>query len=706
MVDIVICSLPPTTLTEVSSAPAILKACVRQAGFTAKTIDLGQRMYVNVLNRDRNLFDRAHDFFFPAIKLSSLDKDDLSIINRWVDDSVTAILAEEPKHVGLSVFSVFTHKATYLIAKRIKEVAPHVKIVIGGRSVDNTAGQMIIDLDLPADAEDYNLMLGEYLYKHRLIDRVVIGDGEEQLVDYLNNVQLLKPFADVYYAPIPDYDDYNLDDYFYIGKPSLMVTGSKGCVRQCEFCDIQSKFGKFRYRDGLHVANEMIQLKEKYGISHFGLTDSLANGSLKALTSMLDRLVEYNTDNPDSKITWASAWITRPAGQTPEEIYRKLSLSGAVGLTIGAESGSNNVLKSFNKKTDIEGLYHELELFRKYKIECNLLTFIGYWSETWSDYLESLDMYRRVFPYIVDQTIGFFNCGDPFMILEGTPVFDKRKEYGIYLADQETNERGTTYDIVNWWSEQNPTLTLKERVFRRLIHMQMTNFLHLQHWRGRAHLLFLDLYIKSNYEKINKLIADYARDYIPPVGTAENMFNDSTAISSFLLTETVNLDFTLTGEYCNSWPHVIIKVNEQEVVNTDVVGTIVINETVNVKKDCPISIQIHLTNKNNDTLMDNGIILQDKCIKFDRIYVNKFDMLMWGIQHALFEQYNTDRVKLDSCNWSGIWSNGYIQFVLDNPIEKTIANLNLQQVTDQQGNHDLTQELVDSLLDSLRKIER
>ena len=68
-------------------------------------------------------------------------------------------------------------------------------------------------------------------------------------------------------VPFVDYDNYKLDEYRYItGNKILAITGSKGCVRSCTFCDIGVIWPRFKHRGGKHIAAEMIHLYKKYNV--------------------------------------------------------------------------------------------------------------------------------------------------------------------------------------------------------------------------------------------------------------------------------------------------------------------------------------------------------------------------------------------------------------------------------------------------------
>jgi radical SAM superfamily enzyme len=134
--------------------------------------------------------------------------------------------------------------------------------------------------------------------------------------------------------------------------------------------------------------------------------------------------------------------------------------SGAEGLTIGLESGSNQVLAAMNKKVKIEDVDAEMELFEKYNISVVLLFIIGFYNETYENFLETLDTIFRYQKYVASGTIIRMELGHPLGITAETALYDNASTLGL------------TLDAVNpnlWTNENNIELTYKERVRRRLI---------------------------------------------------------------------------------------------------------------------------------------------------------------------------------------------------------------------------------------------
>ena len=302
---------------------------------------------------------------------------------------------------------------------------------------------------------------------------------------------------DTFEYPVPDYSDYEIDQYKWDDDgPMIPITGSKGCVRNCDFCDVRFQFGKYQFRTGKDIANEMISLSKKHGYRKFQFTDSLVNGSLKVLKEFCAIMAEYNESNPDKNIIWNGQYICRPLGQTPEEVYALMKRSGAKGLTVGAESGSIHVLSHMNKKTTSLALFAELQMFQKYGLDCALLTFVGHWSEQHEHFLEHCKMLVDVVPYVKSGTVSSISLGVTALLLPGTPA-TKEVEQGDIIQHKSYRPE------VIWHAKYNPKNTFKERAMRRLIVYGISQRLGLPLSNELEYLLLLKTQIKQGHEKIN-----------------------------------------------------------------------------------------------------------------------------------------------------------------------------------------------------------
>ena len=494
MYDIIFCSLPYSDLDHVYSAPAILKGVVVGNGFTAKTVDFGCELFKQF---DRNItkFNHAQIYFIsPDDNNPTLKKD----IEQFYENCISFLKNNPSKYIGISVLSISTQRAVFELCMRIKESGIQSKIVIGGCGAKvNFYSNVATHFKL--SAKEKLITFGEVMQKRNLVDYVIIGDGEDAIIELLQNntVQPSVFASEEFKSPIPNYDDYDFSDYLHFtDEIALPVTGSKGCVRDCDFCDVKYHFGKYRYRTGVDIANELIAVSKKNGIRKFRFTDSLVNGGFKPYMEFLRILREYNLANPNKKITWSGQYICRPQNEVPKELYALMRDAGAEGITIGAESGSNNVLTAMNKKTTVEALYAELEQFRTHGITCVLLTFVGHWSETWDDFVEHCKMLVNIAPYARSGTISAITLGYPYIFTDGTPALDNHTMNNIVINKSDINNI--------WINKDNPTNTFKERVYRRLLAQTICRRLNIPTVADFDDLLYLTNYINISHREINE----------------------------------------------------------------------------------------------------------------------------------------------------------------------------------------------------------
>jgi len=501
--DIIFCSIPYRDLDHIYSAPAILKSIVVNNGYTAMTKDFGLDL-LELCNNDTDLLDRIQQYFITAE--NNLSESENTILNNFYSRVVDFFKTHPSKFIGISVFSIFTHKSTVDILTLLKQHRISSKIIVGGRGVKvpiNIAAQRIAN---PSKLEKM-LELGEFLKKRKLVDYAVVGDGEDAILDILKGDELKYNYnTETFNYPLPDYSDYDFSKYLWNDGPVMFpITGSKGCVRDCDFCDIKYQFGKYKYRNGKDIANEMIYIAENLGYRKFQFTDSLVNGGLKILEEFCTIIADYNDKNPDNTISWNGQYICRPASEMPERLYPLMAKSGAHGLTIGAESGSDHVLDQMNKKTDVESLFYELEQFEKYKITCVLLTFVGHWAETHDDFVNHCGTIVKILPYIRSGTISALSLGATAVMLEGTPSMK-------YVADQQIVLSEFNQDFV-WYAKFNSSNTYKERILRRLVLHMLAKRLAIPIRDEWNFLNIANVIIEKHHREINEFYQECTRNF-------------------------------------------------------------------------------------------------------------------------------------------------------------------------------------------------
>ena len=511
MIDLLVVSVPVLDLQYPPSSPAIIKACAIAGGFSARTLDLNIELkklcgstdkFLQVQYNFENVGTRTVESVNPV---DVFFENDLELIQDWVDRSIELIAEHAPRWLGISVFSYKSHKATLSLCIEVRRRLPNVKIVLGGRG----ASSYLLGPDHTQFVAKMKSFFGSYPWKnfsetllsYQLVDTIIQGDGEKAIIDLLQgstNTDVKGTVNDINLETLPfvDFDDYDLSAYEYVNELTIPITGSKGCVRKCTFCDIPVLWPKFKFRSGEHIAEEMIHLFQRHGVKKFYMSDSLVNGSLAAFKDFTATLAKHNQHYPENAIKWVGQYITRTRSSTLNSAYYdQLKASGGEGLTIGVESGSDAVRAHMKKQFTTDDIDHELAEFDQRGIVCVLLFFSCYPTETWQDFLDTVNMFVRYQKYCASGTVYKLTLGIPYTHHAQTPLWNMQEQIGLTLS------KGS--DIL-WLLDSNPELTFFERCRRRLILQEVATALRLPMSRNTPELNQLIDSLRLHRESIDK----------------------------------------------------------------------------------------------------------------------------------------------------------------------------------------------------------
>ena len=429
MLDLMLLSVPYTASFYPPAAPGILQGMAHKHGFTTDYIDWNIQILKSSPEVDKTFRDFCISYKINDMKI--LKEETQKIVDRVVD--------KNPKFLGISVFTYNCLPITKLLCLMVKTQRPSIKIILGGQG-------------LSSNGINSNDSWGSTALQTGLCDHWIKSEGEYNLIDILQGKIVTdgqwKQIENLDLLPNPDYKDYNWSAY----KPALPVTASRGCVRKCTFCDIHQHWKRFVYRDGISVANEIIEQSQKYNMHRVKFTDSLVNGSMKAYRNMVKKLAEYNA-TAQKKITWSSQAIFRPVSQMTDEDWRITALSGGYDLSVGIESFSEEIRDHMQKKFSNQDIVDNLKIMQKYKIQCEFLMIVGYVIETQKHIDESKEMMRELLPF-ANNTITNLQFGSTLGILPGTPL---ESMYGNHIipGDHENNwrniETGSTLELRMHW---------------------------------------------------------------------------------------------------------------------------------------------------------------------------------------------------------------------------------------------------------------
>ena len=447
--EILLLNMPLTVTNTAWTAGAILKSIASSVGRTCSTLDLNMiTLHWLQYQLPQNTLQ---DFFWEG---TVTDKGQ-PWLDTYVAEVINIIKQYDPKILGLSVFSDFSRSSTLLIAQAVRHYLPNIQIIVGGAGVTNGAIRTLPDMSF-----------GQKMFLDGLIDHYIIGDAEKSFREFLNNNltfpginqeqwdQLTR--EEIASLPYPDYSDYNWTLYT---ERAIGITGSRGCVRKCDFCNYISTWKNFTWRTADNIFEEMLYQKQKYGISHFQFSDSLINGNMSEYRQLITLLAQYNVDHPNDTFRWSSFFILRPTESFGEDLWRLTALSGGLSLAIGLETFDDNTRFKMGKKFTNADIDFCIQMIIKYKIFVIFLLFIGYVSdtqETIDKSLQWLDSHQTVKDHFY---LGF---NQTMILMPGSWLDQNRSVVNIELLDP-TNRQ-------SWINTKtNSTFELREQWFAQVL---------------------------------------------------------------------------------------------------------------------------------------------------------------------------------------------------------------------------------------------
>ncbi len=134
--------------------------------------------------------------------------------------------------------------------------------------------------------------------------------------------------------------------------------------------------------------------------------------------------------------------------------------AGAGTMLIGVESGSQSVRDHMRKGFTQDDLDYTMEQFARCGIKCRFLMIVGYPTETFQDFNDTMEMFTKYKHYNDCGIIEEVNLGLTLNLLPNTILYNEKEKFNIVQNKQHINE---------WICKDNPTLNYKERVKRRIL---------------------------------------------------------------------------------------------------------------------------------------------------------------------------------------------------------------------------------------------
>jgi len=301
-----------------------------------------------------------------------------------------------PDIVGISVLTSEYASTADMAAEIIKSVDKNIITLMGGVHVTTQHKRSL---------------------RNKNVDYAVRGEGEYVFPEFLKYLNDKGPFPtkgmvyrgendEIIALPsdvIDDLDalprpDYGLIDYKLYTMtaprygvdtipvfPYARLLTSRGCPVGCSFCQVEFISGKkWRYHSPERIVDDLIWLKEEYGINAFIFEDDNAFATRHRTLAMLKLLKSKNLN-----LQWKAAGVT--IWTMNKEILDLMADTGCKMLGIAIETGTNRVMKDvIGKPVNLEKVPALIKIAQDRGIFIAANFIIGFPGETWDEIRQTL----------------------------------------------------------------------------------------------------------------------------------------------------------------------------------------------------------------------------------------------------------------------------------------------------------------------------
>ena len=445
MKNLLLVGLPKRDLNGPSSAIASLSGVAYDVGYTPYNIDFNVYLRLHLSDEEWNELDK----WCLTLDISK------HLINKilllW-DDILSNTIKEDCEYICFSVFSFESLLITRLLLEYENNKEKKYKIIVGGAGVSSKF-------------PDTNISFTYWCEKY--VDHVVIGDGESEFANILTNGDIQYDMETLDNIPLPSYKVF---DYSIYCEDKIYITGSKGCVRKCTFCDVGKYWPTYKYRSAKSLIEEIKKHFYDTGISKFDFTDSLINGSSTNFYNFNVLLAEEKEKNSDLKnITYMGQSICKTKKSMPESHFEAMYYAGCTQLTVGIEHFSEPVRNHMKKKFSDKDIEYYLEQCARWGIPNVILMLVGYPTETEKDHEKNIKDLYKFKHYAKSGVIDLIRFGTTMQMIGDAPINSNhmREKLGIY-QDNIDVINALLYERYHWKSKINIENIAYTRIRRRL----------------------------------------------------------------------------------------------------------------------------------------------------------------------------------------------------------------------------------------------
>jgi magnesium-protoporphyrin IX monomethyl ester (oxidative) cyclase len=295
---------------------------------------------------------------FPGINIKILDA---GIKNLSLEQVMAEVRALDWDMVGISYLTPQA-KTAYSITRAIKSCNPGIKVIHGGVHATLFSGSVLengADFCVLGEGEETFAELIESLAENTACDSI-------KGISYRRNGQVINNERRAFISnldelPLPARHLLDLDDYvrhtIHVEEGlSLSIMASRGCPFSCNYC-VSPLFWqrKVRFRTAENVLAEIKEAINKFGIRLFHFYDDNLTLNPGFVEKFCELIIREHLD-----IKWVFLDRTSHICQKIQ-LVDLMKKAGCVGIELGVEDCSQEVMTGINKQQTMDELFKVME---------------------------------------------------------------------------------------------------------------------------------------------------------------------------------------------------------------------------------------------------------------------------------------------------------------------------------------------------------
>ena len=279
--------------------------------------------------------------------------------------------------------------------------------------------------------KDATIVMGGYhptfnygdILEYDFVDVVIIGEGEQTLLDLTKTIKEGRPLSDVKgiafedvitpqrplikdldSLPLPARHLLPMDSYKLLNmdtKMSTMIT-SRGCPMQCSFCSSAAMHGsKLRLRSVEKILDEMEYIVNEMGIETIAFMDDTFTLNKRRVLELCEGI-----EKREIKVMWG---CTARVDSLNQELLKKMKESGCITVFMGVESADQQMLDTVNKQTTIKKIKEAFEISRQQKIRTIASVVLGMPGDTHESIKNTINFVKELNP-----SYAIFSLATPY----------------------------------------------------------------------------------------------------------------------------------------------------------------------------------------------------------------------------------------------------------------------------------------------------